>query len=74
MADDGKRSQTVSVKVTDRMRLDIANLAATKGKTESDYIYGYLRLLLYGEVTRIEQLAAKVMSGDNVDREDGKAP
>lgn len=68
MADDGKRSQTVSVKVTDRMRLDIANLAATKGKTESDYIYGYLRLLLYGEVTRIEALAAKVMSVDVVDR------
>ena len=62
-ADDGKRTEVISVKVTERMALDLLKLSAMDDRSMSDYLYGILRRRLYGDVVRIEQ-AAQVTTSD----------
>lgn len=68
MADDGKRTETISFKVTERMALDLMRLASSDDRSLSDYLYGRTRRDLYGEVVRIER-AAQVTTSDKVNLE-----
>lgn len=53
MADDGKRSELVCFKVTERMALDINRLAAIDDRSLSDFMFLLTRQRLYGDVARL---------------------
>lgn len=48
MADDGKRSEQVCVKVTERMYIDLGREAAIEDRSVAELIYTILRRELYG--------------------------
>lgn len=52
MADDGKRSEQVCVKVTERMYIDLGREAAMEERTVADLIFTLLRRELYGRTVR----------------------
>lgn len=54
MVDDGKRSEVVSFKVTERMELDLLRLAARDDRSMSDFLYQLVRRELYGAIGRLE--------------------
>jgi len=54
MSDDGKRSELVCVKVTERMALDLLRDATSDDRSVSDFMYRLLRLHLYGSISRHE--------------------
>lgn len=53
MADDGKRTELACTKVTERMMLDLARLAAVDDRSLSDFMYRLIRQRLYGDVARL---------------------
>ena len=53
MADDGKRSENVCTRVTERMLLDISRVAAMEDRSVSEFIYLALRRELYGSIVRL---------------------
>jgi hypothetical protein len=53
-ADDGKRTEMVCTKVTERMALDLLRDASIDDRSVSDFIYRLLRHHLYGSVSRRE--------------------
>lgn len=67
MADDGKRTELISVKVTERMALDLLRLAASQDRSMSDFLYGALRQRMYGDIVRLETMAAQFTTSDKVD-------
>ena len=68
MADDGKRSELVCFKVTERMALDINRLAAIDDRSLSDFMFLLTRQRLYGDVARLCQDGRSTRS-DKVDQE-----
>lgn len=58
MLDDRKRDAVMSFKVTDRMKSDLARLGDSEGRSPSDLLYWQLRQILYGEIVRLDALAA----------------
>lgn len=54
MADDGKRSENLCAKVTERMALDLLRVAAADDRSPSEYIYLLLRQHLYGCMVRTD--------------------
>lgn len=65
--DDNKRSEVISIKVTERMLLDLLRLAAADDRSMSDYLYGWLRRRLYGEAARLHS-GGQSTTSDQVDR------
>jgi hypothetical protein len=68
MADDGKRTEVVCFKVTERMALDLNRLAALEDRSISDFLYGSLRRRLYGDIVRLDSLRSQSTKSDDVDR------
>lgn len=66
MADDGKRTEVISVKVTERMALDLLRLSASQDRSISDFLYGVVRQRLYGDIVKLEAIAAQTISSDHV--------
>jgi len=66
MADDGKRTELVCVKVTERMALDLLRLATSMDRSTSDFLYGAIRQRLYGDIVKLEQTAAQFTTSDKV--------
>lgn len=64
-SDDGKRTETISFKVTERMALDLMRLAAADERSLSDFLYCATRRDLYGDVARLEP-AQQFTSSDKV--------
>lgn len=67
MADDGKKTEQVSSKVTEQMMLDLSRLAALDDRTLSEFIYLLIRQRLYGDVARLST-DVRSTSLDKVDR------
>lgn len=55
MADDGKRTEMVCTKVSERMALDLLRLATNSDRSISDFIHGLLYQRLYGDVIRLDK-------------------
>lgn len=70
MADDGKRTETICVKVTERVALDLLRLAASDDRSVSEFMYGVIRQRLYGDVARLER-THQITTSDKVYRENG---
>lgn len=70
MADDGKRTELVCIKVSERMALDLLRLATSQDRSVSDFMYGAIRQRLYGEMVRLETQAAQFTRSDKVNQED----
>ena len=68
MADDGKRTELVCFKVTERMALDLNRLAALDDRSLSDFMYLLSRQRLYGDVARLSTDSRSTKS-DKVDHE-----
>ena len=69
MADDGKRSELICFKVTERMALDLNRLAALDDRSLSDFMFLLSRGRLYGDVARLSTDSRSTRS-DKVDRGD----
>lgn len=54
MADDGKRSEVICTKVTERVALDLLRLATLDDRSVSEYINLMIREKLYGAIVRLE--------------------
>jgi hypothetical protein len=52
--DEGKRTEVVSFKVTERVERDLMKLAARDDRTLSDFIYRLVRRQLYGDIGRLD--------------------
>lgn len=65
--DDGKRTEVISFKVTERMSHDLMRLAASDDRSLSDYLFGLVRRRLYGDVVRL-QVGGQVTTSDEVNR------
>ena len=52
MSDDGKRTEVICTKVSERMALDILRLASLDDRSVSEYVYLALRQRLYGDIVR----------------------
>jgi hypothetical protein len=68
MADDGKRTELVCVKVTERMALDLLRLSVSQERSISDFLFGALRTRLYGDIVKLETMAAQFTTSDKVDQ------
>ncbi len=64
MADDGKRSEVVCFKVTERMALDLNRLAAIDERSLSDFMYLLTRQRLYGDIARLSNGGRSTRSDD----------
>jgi hypothetical protein len=67
MADDGKRTELICVKVTERMALDLLWLASSHDRTVSDFMYVSMRDRMYGCMVRRESRAVQPTTSDKVD-------
>ncbi len=68
MADDGKRSELVCFKVTERMFIDLNRLAALEDRSVSDFMFGLLRRHTYGAMVRLDSLRDRSTLSDEVDQ------
>jgi hypothetical protein len=69
VADDGKRSETICIKVTERMALDLLHVSTSDDRSVSDLIYGLIRQELYGRMVKLDALASQITRSDKVNRE-----
>lgn len=70
MADDGKRTEIVCVKVTERMALDLLRLATSEQRSHSDFMFLLLRQRLYGDIVRLADAAEQFTRSDKVNRDE----
>lgn len=68
MADDGKRSEVVSFKATERVALDLLRVSALDDRSPSEYIYLLLRQHLYGEIVRFNAESTQPLKVNKVDQ------
>jgi hypothetical protein len=68
MADDGKRTELVCFKVTERMALDLLRLATSQDRALSDFMYGMTRTRLYGDIVKLDAIAEQSTRSDKVDQ------
>lgn len=66
MADDGKRTENICAKVTERMALDLLHEASEQGMSVSNYLYRLLRLNLYGVTVNANRHEPKATKSDEV--------
>ena len=69
MADDGKRSEPVSFKATERMLLDLNREACKQERSLSDYLYRVIRHHLYGAIVTLDTPSVQSISSDKVHRD-----
>ena len=50
MADDGKRTEQVCVKMTERLFLDLGREAAREDRSVAEFVYHVLRREMYGRI------------------------
>lgn len=68
MADDGKRTEMLCTKATERVALDLMRLAALEDRSLSEYLYLMIRRQLYGHMVRVESAESQSTKSDKVDR------
>lgn len=56
MADDGKRTEMVCFKATERVALDLLRSATAQDRSVSEYLYMLIRGHLYGTVARLDNV------------------
>lgn len=67
MADDGKRTELVCFKVTERMALDLLRISTSHDRSVSDFMYLKLRGDLYGQMVRLDSQGEQSTRSDKVD-------
>ena len=67
MADDGKRSEVVCAKVTERVALDLLRASALDDRSPSEYVYLLIRRHLYG-IVRADEPTAQPQPVNKVDQ------
>ena len=67
MADDGKRSEVISTKATERVALDLLRVSALDDRSPSEYVYLLIRRHLYG-IVRADEPTTQPGSVDKVDQ------
>lgn len=70
MADDGKRTELICFKVTERMALDLLRVATAQDRSVSDFIFGLVREKLYGSIVKLDAIAEQSTRYDKVNRAD----
>lgn len=70
MADDSKRDEAITVKVTERVLLDLNRLAARDERSLSEFIYLTLRHHLYGNMVQPDAGQPQQTTSDKVNRHD----
>lgn len=55
--DDGKRTEMICFKATERMALDLNRVAAVSERSMSDFLYSMVRQRLYGDIERLSKNA-----------------
>lgn len=65
MTDDGKRTEVLSVKVTERMALDLLRLATARDRSVSNLMYCALRRWMYGDIVSLEASEGQVRKVDD---------
>jgi hypothetical protein len=68
VADDGKRTELICFKVTERMALDLLRLSTSQDRTTSDFMYMTTRQKLYGDMVRLDIIGAQFTTSDKVDQ------
>jgi len=68
MADDRKRSEMASTKITEQMMLDMSRLAAIEERSLSDWLYRVIRQRIYGDVAKLS-MDSRSTTSDKVDQE-----
>jgi hypothetical protein len=68
MADDRKRSEMASTKITEQMMLDMSRLAAIEERSLSDWLYRVIRQRIYGDVAKLS-IDGRSTTSDKVDQE-----
>jgi hypothetical protein len=53
LADDGKRSEVLCTKVTERMALDMLRLASLDDRSVSEFMFLLIRRELYGHIVKL---------------------
>ena len=66
MADDRKRDEPVTFKVTERMFVDLNRVAALEDRTMSDLLFLMLRRHLYGAIVRADAASEQITTSDKV--------
>lgn len=54
-AEDGKRSEVMSFRATERVALDILRAASRDDRSPGDWLYRLVRLHLYGHLRQAEE-------------------
>lgn len=68
MADDGKRTEVLCTKVTERVALDLLRAAAADDRSPSEFMYLLIRRHLYGHMVRQGDDASQSTGVNKVDR------
>ena len=67
MADDGKRTEVLCTKATERVALDLLRVASLDDRSPSEYIYLLIRQHLYGEIVRLQARTGQSKEVNKVD-------
>jgi len=70
MSEEGKRTEPISFKVTERMALDLLRLSQAHDRSISDYLYGLVRRDLYGGTVKLEAISAQFTLSDKVNQDE----
>lgn len=68
MADDGKRTEVISTKLTERMALDLLRAASSEDRTISEFVFLLIRRDLYGRHGKAGDETAQSTAVNEVDR------
>lgn len=68
MADDGKRTEVISTKLTERMALDLLRAASSEDRTISEFLFLLIRRDLYGRHGKAGDDPAQSTKPNDVDR------
>jgi hypothetical protein len=60
VTDEGKRTEVVSFKATERMALDLLRLASADDRSMSDFLFRLMHRELYGAIGRLESAGSQV--------------
>lgn len=62
MADEGKRSEVICTKLTERMALDLLHAATQEDRSISEFLYLLIRRELYGRSMQCDDLSDRLTS------------
>ncbi len=66
MADDTKRDEPVTIKLTEQVLLDLNRVAASQERSMSEYLYLVIRKHLYGNMVRADGQRPQIPSSSHV--------